>query len=75
MFQGKYVFSQITEFIPRREFYQFVKLHKGNQRVRHLDCRDQFLAMIFGQLRQLAKPARNRPVFERSCKSVVPLGI
>ncbi len=53
MFQGKYIFSQITEFIPRREFYQFVKLYKGNQRVRNLDCRDQFLAMMFGQITNL----------------------
>lgn len=50
MFQGKYVFSQIIDFIPRREFDQFVKFYKGNKRIRNLDCRDQLLAMTFGQL-------------------------
>jgi len=53
MFQGKYIFSQIIGFIPRREFNQFVVLYKGNQRIRNLDCRDQILAMMFGQLANL----------------------
>jgi len=53
MFQGQYIFSQIIEFIPRREFDKFVKLYNGNQRIRNLDCRDQLLAMIFGQLTNL----------------------
>ena len=50
MFQGEYIFSQIIGFVPRREFNQFVDAHKGNQRIRNLDCRDQLLALIFGQL-------------------------
>ncbi len=50
MFQGQYIFSQIIELIPRREFDKFVKRHHGNQRIRNLDCRDQLLALIFGQL-------------------------
>jgi len=53
MHQGKHIFSQITEFIPRREFDMFVKQYKGNQRIRSLDCRDQLLAMMFGQLTNL----------------------
>ena len=53
MFQGQYVFSQIIDFIPRREFNNFVKLYNGNQRIRNLDCRDQLLAMMFGQLANL----------------------
>ncbi|MFA4831643.1 MAG: IS4 family transposase [Patescibacteria group bacterium] len=53
MFQDQYVFSQIIEFIPRREFNQFVFDHKGNWHSRNLDCRDQLLAMMFGQLTNL----------------------
>jgi hypothetical protein len=53
MFQGQYIFSQIIEFIPRREFDKFVKQYNGNQRTRNFDCRDQLLAMIFGQLTNL----------------------
>jgi len=53
MHQGKYIFAQIINFIPRREFNQFVKKYKGNLRVKNLDCRDQLLSMIFGQLGNL----------------------
>ena len=54
MFHGKYVFSQIIDFIPRREFNNFVKAYHGNQRIRNLDCRDQLLAIAFGQLANLS---------------------
>jgi hypothetical protein len=50
MHKGKYVFSQLLEFLSRYEFDKCVKYHKGNQRVRQLSCWDQFLAMSFGQL-------------------------
>lgn len=53
MHQGKYIFAQIIEFIPRREFDKFVKKYGGNSRVKNLDCRDQLLAMMFGQLANL----------------------
>lgn len=53
MHQGKHVFSQIMEFIPRREFTNFVSKYKGNQKIRVLTCHDQLLAMIFGQLANL----------------------
>lgn len=53
MHEGKHVFSQIVEFIPRREFNKFIEGYKGNQKIRILDCRDQFLAMMFGQLTNL----------------------
>jgi transposase len=53
MYQGKHVFSQIIEFIPRREFNDFVKKYNGNQKIRTLICHDQLLAMMFGQLANL----------------------
>lgn len=53
MFQGQFIFSQIVGFIPRRGFDQFVNQYRGNQRIRHLSCRDQLLAMMFGQLTNL----------------------
>lgn len=53
MFQGQYVFSQISELIPRHEFDKCVKRYDGNNRVRNLDCRDQLLALMFGQLTNL----------------------
>jgi hypothetical protein len=53
MHLGKYVFPQIVEFIPRKTFNNAVKRYGGNQRVRSLSCRDQFLALMFGQLANL----------------------
>lgn len=37
-------------FVPRHEFRQIVKRHKGERRVRRFSCRDQFLSMVFDQL-------------------------
>src|SRR3989338_2904537 len=53
MHQGKHVFSQIVDFVPRHEFDKCVKRYGGNSRVRNLDCRDQFFALTFGQLTNL----------------------
>lgn len=53
MNQGKYIFAQIIEFISQYEFDQCVKRYDGNQRIRNLSCRDQLLAMMFGQLTNL----------------------
>jgi hypothetical protein len=41
------------EFIPRHDFDKFVLRHNGNKKIRTLTCRDQFLAMMFGQLTNL----------------------
>lgn len=54
MYQGKFIFAQIVEFVPRYLFDQCVKRYKGNSKVRKLNCRDQFLAMMFGQLTNLS---------------------
>jgi len=53
MHQGKYVFAQIVEFVSHYEFNKCVKRYAGNSRLRNLDCRDQFLALVFGQLTNL----------------------
>jgi hypothetical protein len=53
MHQGKYIFSQIVEHINQYEFNKCVKRYGGNRRVRNFDCRDQLLALIFGQLANL----------------------
>ena len=53
MFNGQYVFSQIVDFLPRSDFDKIVKKYNGDNGVRHFDCRDQLLAMVFGQLANL----------------------
>ncbi len=50
MNDGKYVFAQLTAFLPQRVFDRFVLKYKGNKYVKHFTCWNQLLCMIFGQL-------------------------
>jgi len=50
MNQGKYIFAQLTEFLPRRVFDRIVAKHEGNKYVRSFTCWNQMLCMVFGQL-------------------------
>ncbi|MCK4287575.1 MAG: IS4 family transposase [Bacteroidales bacterium] len=50
MNQGKYIFAQLTEFLPQRVFDGFVAKYSGNKYVRYFTCWNQLLCMVFGQL-------------------------
>lgn len=50
MNQGKYIFSQLTDFLPKRIFDGLVTRFSGDKHVRHFSCWNQLLSMIFGQL-------------------------
>ena len=50
MNQGKYVFSQLTDFLPKRVFEVLTEKHHGNKYVKHFTCWNQLLCMVFGQL-------------------------
>ncbi|BBE16625.1 mobile element protein [Aquipluma nitroreducens] len=50
MNQGKYIFAQLTDFLPLRVFDRIVENHQGNKYVRHFTCWNQMLCMVFGQL-------------------------
>ena len=50
MFDGQFVFSQLLDFLPRRDFNACVERYRGNYKCRGFFCRDQFLAMAFAQL-------------------------
>lgn len=50
MNQGKYVFAQLTEFLPHRKFDRIVKKYDGNKYVKGFTCWNQMLIMVFGQL-------------------------
>jgi hypothetical protein len=50
MFHGKYVFSQLFEFLPKYEFDKCVTRYQGNYKNKGFTCWIQFLAMSFGQL-------------------------
>jgi len=50
MFTGRTVFTQLLDFLPRREFNDCVTRYNGDQRLRNFSCRDQFLTLAFAQL-------------------------
>ena len=47
---GKYIFSQLIEFLPQRIFDRIVMKYEGNKYVKHFTCWNQLLIMMFGQL-------------------------
>lgn len=50
MNQGKYVFSQIAEFIPQRYFERIMVKHKDRTEQWSLTSWSQMLVLMFGQL-------------------------
>ena len=50
MNQGKFIYSQLTDFLPKRVFDGLVAKYNGDKRVRHFSCWNQLLSMVFGQL-------------------------
>jgi len=50
MHQGRIVFSQIMDYLPRRHFQACVNRYRGDHRVRAFTCLDQFYCMSFAQL-------------------------
>ena len=50
MNHGKYVFAQLTEFLPKRVFDNIVARYSGDKHVRFFSCWNQMLCMVFGQL-------------------------
>lgn len=50
MNEGRTIFAQLMDSLPRREFNQCVERYRGNRRIRTFSCLDQFLCMTFAQL-------------------------
>jgi transposase len=50
MNEGRTVFSQVLDFVPRHTFRRRVQRYRGDYGVRHFTCWQQFLAMLFAQL-------------------------
>jgi hypothetical protein len=50
VFDGPFVFSQLMDFLPRRDFNACVSRYGGDRRPRGFSCRDQFLCLGFAQL-------------------------
>lgn len=50
MNQGKYIFAQLMQFLPKAQFDYIVEKYDGNKYVRSFTCWNQLLVMLFGQL-------------------------
>jgi hypothetical protein len=50
MQEGRSVFAQIMDFIPRYEFNKCVKRYEGDKHIRRLSCYTQLQIMAFAQL-------------------------
>lgn len=50
MNQGRYVFNQLCDFLPKTQFDWFVKKYQGNKYVKSFTCWNHLLVMIFAQL-------------------------
>ena len=53
MYEGRLLFAQIMDYLPRDVFDGCVKRHRGNHNSKGFTCRDQFLAMAYAQLTSL----------------------
>ena len=47
---GNYIFTEVMSYIPRRSFDHCVRRYQGERYTKSFSCRDQFLALAFGQL-------------------------
>lgn len=50
MHTGHTVFSQLTDFLPRKQFDKCVHRYQGNHRAKTFSCFDQYLCMAFAQI-------------------------
>jgi IS4 transposase len=53
MYSGKYVFSQLLDFVNKYEFEKSVQRYNGDFRTRDLNCWNQFVQLFFGQITSL----------------------
>jgi hypothetical protein len=50
MHEGRIIFSQVLDFLPKHEFDKCVRRYGGNRKIRTFSCFDQFLCMAYAQL-------------------------
>lgn len=47
---GQTVFSQLIDFLPKKQFDTCVRQYHGNHRIKSFSCFDQYLCMVFAQI-------------------------
>lgn len=50
MHTGRIIFSQLLDFLPKKQFDKCVRRYRGNYRVKTFSCFDQYLCMAFAQI-------------------------
>lgn len=50
MYTGQTIFSQLLDFLPKKQFDRCVRKYQGNRRIKSFSCYDQFLSMSFAQI-------------------------
>ena len=50
MYTGRIVFSQLLDFLPKKQFDRCVQRYRGNRRIKTFSCFDQYLCMAFAQI-------------------------
>ena len=50
MYEGKFIFSQIMDYMPWRQFHTIVEQFQGDKNIQSLTCADYFRIMAFAQL-------------------------
>jgi len=50
MHAGRIVFSQLLDFLPKKQFDRCVRRYYGNHRIKTFSCFDQYLCMAFAQI-------------------------
>ena len=50
MHTGRIVFSQLLDFLPKKQFDKCVRRYRGNYKTRTFSCLDQYLCMAFAQI-------------------------
>ena len=50
MHAGRVVFSQLLDFLPKKQFDRCVRRYHGNHRIKTFSCLDQYLCMAFAQI-------------------------
>lgn len=47
---GRYIFAQVTDYIPRYQLEKLVAMYKGDRHAKDLSCYNQLLHLLFGHL-------------------------
>jgi hypothetical protein len=50
MHEGKLVFAQLLDSLPKKEFYRCVRRYRGDEYVKRFSCWNQFCTLAFAQL-------------------------